>query len=34
MSEQTSGMDEPITDQGGGVPALVSLIETTQALWD
>ena len=34
MSEQTSEMDERITDQGGGTPALVSLRETTQALWD
>lgn len=29
MSEQTSEMDECITDQGGGIPALVSLRETT-----
>lgn len=34
MSEQTSEMDEHIMDQGGGIPALVSLRETTQALWD
>lgn len=29
MSEQTSEMDECIMDQGGGIPALVSLRETT-----
>lgn len=34
MSEQTSEMDEPIMDQGGGIPALVTLRQTTQALWD
>lgn len=33
MSEQTSEMDERIMDQGGGIPALVSLRQTTQALW-
>lgn len=32
MSEQTSEMDEHIMDQGGGIPALVSLRETTQVL--
>lgn len=34
MSEQTREMDECIMDQGGGISALVSLRETTQALWD
>lgn len=34
MSEQTSEMDERIKDQGGDISALVSLRETTQALWD
>lgn len=33
MSEQTSEMDEHIMDQGGGIPALVSSRQTTQALW-
>lgn len=34
MSEQTSEMDECIMDQGGGIPALLSLRKTTQTLWD